>query len=120
MSDLVERAIRFATEAHQRIEHRRGYSGQCYTVHLREVALIVESVTDDPEMIAAAWLHDVVEDTPTTLGDVKRTVGFHGVAHIRLSAVVAVLTVSWAIAWFSCILVARPFLALEPRRMGIA
>ncbi len=75
MSDLVDRAIRFATEAHQRIEHRRKYSGQSYTVHLREVARIVESVTDDPEMIAAAWLHDVVEDTPATLGDVEREFG---------------------------------------------
>ncbi len=75
MSDLIDRAIRFATEAHQRIDHRRKYSGQPYAVHLREVARIVESVSDDEEIIAAAWLHDVVEDTPATLGDVEREFG---------------------------------------------
>ncbi len=54
MSDLVKRAIRFATEAHQRIDHRRKYSNQPYAVHLEQVAKIVASVTDDEEMIAAA------------------------------------------------------------------
>ncbi len=71
MSDLVNRAIRFATEAHQRIAHRRKYSNQPYAVHLDQVAKIVASVTDDEEMIAAAWLYDVVEDTPATLDDIE-------------------------------------------------
>ena len=75
MSDLVKQAILFATEAHQRIDHRRKYSGQPYAVHLDRVAKIVATITDDEEMIAAAWLHDVVEDTPATLGDVEREFG---------------------------------------------
>ncbi|HID50025.1 MAG TPA: HD domain-containing protein, partial [Chromatiales bacterium] len=37
--------------------------------------------TDDPETIAAAWLHDVVEDTPATLYDIEREFG-PGVARL--------------------------------------
>lgn len=75
MSNLVNRAIRFATEAHQRIDHRRKYSKQPYSVHLEKVAKIVASVSDDEQMIAAAWLHDAVEDTPATLDDIEREFG---------------------------------------------
>lgn len=75
MSKLVNTVICFATEAHQRIDHRRKYSNQPYAVHLERVAKTVASVTDDEEMIAAAWLHDVVEDTPATLDDIERDFG---------------------------------------------
>jgi hypothetical protein len=75
MSELVERALRFATGAHRRIDQRRKYSWKPYEVHLKAVAEIVVSVTDDPETIAAAWLHDVVEDTPATVGDLNREFG---------------------------------------------
>ena len=75
MSDIVNRAMRFAKETHQRIDQRRKYSGQPYSVHLEQVAKIVATVTDDQEMIASAWLHDVVEDkgitykAPSSSGD---------------------------------------------------
>jgi hypothetical protein len=75
MSDFVNRAMSYATQAHQRIDHNRKYSGQPYSVHLEKVAKIVASVTDDEEMIAAAWLHDVAEDTPATLQDIEREFG---------------------------------------------
>lgn len=75
MSDLVQRAARYATQAHRRIDHRRKYSGQPYQVHLEAVATLVASVTDDPETIAAAWLHDTVEDTPATLEDIEAEFG---------------------------------------------
>jgi hypothetical protein len=75
MSELIERARNFATRAHQRIDQRRKYSDQPYEVHLEAVARLVASTTDDEEMIAAAWLHDVVEDTPATLEDVRREFG---------------------------------------------
>jgi len=75
MDGLVQRATQFATRSHGRIDHRRKYTGQPYDVHLRSVARIVESVTDEPGTIAAAWLHDVVEDTPVTFQDVEREFG---------------------------------------------
>ena len=79
MSDLVQRAKEYATQAHQRIDHKRKYSGQPYELHLKEVAHIVSSVVDDEEMIAAAWLHDTVEDTLATHGDIEKEFG-QGVA----------------------------------------
>lgn len=75
MTDLIQRARDFATHAHQRIDHRRKYSGQPYEMHLAAVAALVASVTDDPETIAAAWLHDVVEDTTVTFDDLRRAFG---------------------------------------------
>jgi hypothetical protein len=75
MSELIERAKNYATNAHRRIDQRRKYSGQPYDVHLDAVACMVASVTDDEEMIAAAWLHDVVEDTPATVEEVERQFG---------------------------------------------
>jgi hypothetical protein len=75
MTDLVARAREFAIREHRRIDHRRKYSKQPYDVHLEAVADLVAGVTDDAEMIAAAWLHDIVEDTPITLDDVAREFG---------------------------------------------
>ena len=72
MSELVERASDYATRAHQRIDQRRKYSKQPYHVHLQAVARLVASVSDDEEAIAAAWLHDTVEDTPATLEEMAR------------------------------------------------
>jgi len=73
--DIIARAAVFATQAHKRIDHRRKYSSQPYDVHLRAVADMVASVTDDAEMIAAAWLHDTVEDTPATFHDIEHEFG---------------------------------------------
>ena len=73
--DLVERARQFATAAHRGVGQLRKYTGQPYEEHLRRVAALVQGFTDDREMIAAAWLHDVVEDTPATIEDVEREFG---------------------------------------------
>jgi hypothetical protein len=75
MSNLVNRARKYATEAHQRINQRRKYNNEPYHVHLHAVAKLVESVSDDAEMIAAAWLHDTVEDTQATLDDIEAEFG---------------------------------------------
>jgi len=75
MTDLIGRARQFASDAHRNVGQLRKYSGQPYEEHLRSVAEMVSAVADDPEMIAAAWLHDVVEDTPTTIEDIERAFG---------------------------------------------
>jgi hypothetical protein len=72
---LVERARAFAIDAHRGVGQLRKYTGQPYEEHLRRVAEIVAGVSDDGETIAAAWLHDIVEDTPVTIEDVGRTFG---------------------------------------------
>ena len=75
MHKLIEHARTFATSAHERIGHQRKYNNQPYQVHLQAVADLVASVTDDAEMIAAAWLHDTVEDTSATLDDIAENFG---------------------------------------------
>ncbi len=74
-SALVARARAYAVDAHGRQGQRRKYTKQPYAVHLKAVAELVESATDDAETIAAAWLHDTVEDTPVTLDQVEREFG---------------------------------------------
>ena len=73
--DLVAQARIYAIQAHSRINHRRKYSLEPYDVHLKDVADIISSSTDDEEMIAAAWLHDVVEDTPATFFEIEQKFG---------------------------------------------
>ena len=72
---LIQRARQFATKAHKSMDHRRKYTHAPYSEHLQNVANLVASITDDPETLAAAWLHDVVEDTPTSLEDVESAFG---------------------------------------------
>lgn len=74
-NDIINRAIQFAKEAHASINHRRKYTGLPYITHPAEVARLVAAVTNDKNMIAAAWLHDVVEDTPITIDDIEREFG---------------------------------------------
>lgn len=75
IEDLPARAREFATRAHARIDHRRKYTGQPYQDHLKAVAELVAEVSDDPELLAAAWLHDTVEDTTATFGDIECSFG---------------------------------------------
>ncbi len=74
-ADIIDRARAFAVNAHTRIGHLRKYHKLPYRTHLENVAALVASVSDDPETLAAAWLHDVVEDTPATIEDVEKAFG---------------------------------------------
>ncbi|MBQ8486976.1 MAG: HD domain-containing protein [Prevotella sp.] len=70
---LLDRAIVFAVRAHAGTE-RRG-KGFPYIVHPMEAVEIVATMTNDQELLAAAVLHDVVEDTDTTVDDLRREFG---------------------------------------------
>lgn len=72
---LIERAALFAAAAHAAVGQRRKYTGRPYIEHPAAVAAIVESVEHTPEMVAAAWLHDVIEDTGVTLEDIREAFG---------------------------------------------
>ena len=65
-SNLLERARVFATAAHAAVGQTRKYTGEPYVVHPLEVANIVLSVGGTEAMVAAAMLHDVLEDTGVT------------------------------------------------------
>lgn len=71
--NLVEKAFIFAAKAH-RGATRKG-STIPYIVHPMETAFITAGLTDDMEIIAAAVLHDVVEDTEYTLEDIRTFFG---------------------------------------------
>lgn len=75
MQSLEERARRYATEVHAAAGQRRKYTDEPYIVHPAAVVELVRSVTDDENMLAAAWLHDTVEDTGTTLADITQQFG---------------------------------------------
>lgn len=70
---LTDRAIIFAVHAHSGIE-RRG-KGFPYIVHPMEAMAIVATMTSDQELLAAAALHDTVEDTSVTVEDIRREFG---------------------------------------------
>ena len=71
---LIEKAIKFAKEKHK--DQKRKYSGEPYFVHLEEVANIVKSIGGSEQMIAAAYLHDVVEDQPVTIPEIIEEFGY--------------------------------------------
>ncbi len=62
MNELIEKAKKFAIAAHDSINHKRKYTAEPYHIHPERVAKLLTAVTNDPEIIAAAWLHDVLED----------------------------------------------------------
>ena len=64
MSNLELMALEFATDAHK--HQNRKYTFEPYITHPIAVAEIVRSVPHSPEMIAAALLHDVIEDCGVT------------------------------------------------------
>ena len=70
---LLDRAIIFAVRAHAGTE-RRG-KGFPYIVHPMEAVEIVATMTRDQELLAAAALHDTVEDTDTTVEQIREEFG---------------------------------------------
>ena len=72
-TELLDRAIVFAVKAHAGTE-RRG-KGFPYIVHPMEAMEIVATMTTDQELLAAAALHDTVEDTDVTVDQIRAEFG---------------------------------------------
>ena len=72
-TELLDRTIVFAVRAHAGTE-RRG-KGFPYIVHPMEAVEIVATMTRDQELLAAAALHDTVEDTDTTVEQIRAEFG---------------------------------------------
>jgi len=73
MNSLEYRARIYATNCH--FNQRRKYTREHYIVHSAAVAELVRSVPHTEEILAAAWLHDTVEHTPTTVDDIRHFFG---------------------------------------------
>ena len=70
--DMLLHAYDFARDAHR---NQKRASGEPYFIHPCAVAEILIDLGLDAETIAAALLHDVIEDTPVTEEDVRREFG---------------------------------------------
>lgn len=70
---MEEKALEFATKAHG--EQQRKYTKEPYIEHPKRVAEIVRTVPHTTEMICAAYLHDVVEDTPVSIEEIEQEFG---------------------------------------------
>jgi (p)ppGpp synthase/HD superfamily hydrolase len=73
---LVSEAADLAARRHNGMQ-RKGRGNEPYINHLAEVANLLAVVTDgaDAELVAAGWLHDAIEDTPTTPEELAKTFG---------------------------------------------
>ena len=71
--ELVSEAIAFAVKAHDKM--RRRSSDAPDILHPMEAAVIVGTMSDDQNLIAAAALHDVVEDAGITIEEVEEKFG---------------------------------------------
>ncbi len=72
-TSFVDKAIKFAVDAHANTE-RRG-KGFPYVIHTLEAMEIVATISNDPELLAAAALHDTVEDTDVTIDLIRAEFG---------------------------------------------
>ena len=73
MKDRVSEAIAFATKAHDGMRRRK--SEAPYILHPMEVAVIVGTMTENQEVIAAGVLHDVVEDAGISIEEIGEKFG---------------------------------------------
>ena len=71
--ELVSEAVIFAVKAHDGMRRKR--SDTPYILHPMEAAVIVGTMTDDQCVIAAAALHDVVEDAGVTVSEIEERFG---------------------------------------------
>ena len=71
--ELVSEAIIFAVKAHDGM--RRKKSDAPYILHPMEAAVIVGTMSDDQNLIAAAALHDVVEDADISIEEIEEKFG---------------------------------------------
>ena len=69
MNEILQKVKEFADQAHG--EQLRKYIPQRYIVHPIEVMEICSEYTDDITILAAALLHDVLEDTPVTRDELE-------------------------------------------------
>lgn len=73
--DRLWRARMFAAGAHAAVGQVRKYTLEPYIVHPEEVAEIVASAPHITEMVEAAYLHDVVEDTGVSIAEIRLNFG---------------------------------------------
>ena len=72
-TDIFEKALLFAADAHRGMIRKA--EKLPFIMHPMEVAVIAATMSRDPELLAAALLHDTVEDTPVTMEEILGSFG---------------------------------------------
>lgn len=72
INSLIARAARYARKCHV---HQRRRGGMPYIIHPQAVAKTLSAFTNDSEVIAAGWLHDVMEDCGKDYEDLAERFG---------------------------------------------
>lgn len=98
-TSFVDKAIKFAVDAHSNTE-RRG-KGFPYVIHVLEAMEIVATMTSDPELLAAAALHDTVEDTAVTEEQIRSVFGERVASLVKAESDVMDSSVSEEESWRS-------------------
>ncbi len=70
--DLIKRAFELCVQSH---EGQKRWTNESYYIHPYNVAKIIVTLGMDSQSVAAALLHDVVEDTDATVEDIKKMFG---------------------------------------------
>lgn len=96
-TELLDRAIVFAVRAHAGTE-RRG-KGFPYIIHPMEAVEIVATMTPDQELLAAAALHDTVEDTNVTIEQIRIEFGERVASLVAADSDIEVSGVSREESW---------------------
>ena len=84
MGKLLNDAIIFATKVHA--EQKRKCTETPYILHPLETAAIVGSMTSDEAVLAAAVLHDAVEDTPAIIEEIRELFGEKVASYVAYSS----------------------------------
>jgi (p)ppGpp synthase/HD superfamily hydrolase len=71
-SEVIERAKMFAQDKHRNQKDDNGFP---FFYHVEQVARILGIVTKDLDLIACGYLHDTLEDTETTLEELRKAFG---------------------------------------------
>ena len=74
--ELINKALKFSTAAHAAVNQKRKYTGDDYIVHPIAVSNIVKENGGTEDMIAAALLHDTIEDTNVTKEQIAEEFGW--------------------------------------------
>lgn len=96
-SIFLDKAIIFAVKAHS-CQERRG-KGYPYIVHPMEAMEIVATITPDQELLAAAVLHDTVEDTSVTIEEIREQFGERVASLVESESDVVVNSLSESESW---------------------
>lgn len=81
---LIQAAIDYAQKAHE--GQLRDDGRPYFAAHIDQVGTLISTITDDPMIIAAAYLHDTIEDTETTHEDLFKQFG------PRIASIVSMVT----------------------------